>query len=199
MQRIHLLICVLAAFCAAPVIANETVTPKLSPHQSVPDLSFTAGGFGSGVASGFGAPAFYGAFAFSVKGDKLVTVRTVYVSEIDMVGLGHPTPLQSSWDLGLLYGVRTHNQGNFLGTASIGLAVVTHVRRGDYLGAEQMWLFADTYYEKKNTTTVGIPIEVQAILSPTSSFGLGLIVFGDINPTSSLWGVTFSLFAGNLR
>jgi len=199
MKRIHLLICAITAFYLMFVITREAVALEPSPLSPLPDVMFATGGFGAGTQSDFSGASFYGGFTFSLRGDKIMTVRGVYMTEVNfLVGLGAARPLLSSWDLGVLYGIRTHNRGVFLGTASVGLAMVSQTRRGKYLYSESGW-FADSYYEEKNSTTVGIPFELQAILTPTSETGLGLTVFADVNPKSSFCGATLSLYFGQLR
>lgn len=87
----------------------------------------------------------------------------------------------TSYDVGAMYGLMQKNDMGYI-SFSAGLAA----------------LFAGDSSDK---TDLGLPLEVQAFLTPTEHVGIGVILFGDTNLTNtsqSFGGVVLALQFGNL-
>lgn len=83
----------------------------------------------------------------------------------------------SQFDVGVLYGYATRSPRGFTALAA-GLAMVDY---GD------------------ESTTIGIPLQFQAMWTPTSVVGLGVTLFGDINTEKSFGGWLLCLNIGKVR
>jgi hypothetical protein len=132
----------------------------------------------------------------STNENQFLAIRTAEVVEFDI--FGNSDPLPGNRDFGVLYGVRT--SGKRLGFVSFaaGLSYVRIVRHGQYLGSDGGW-FGTSFYQSKISKTVGLPLEAQAVFKPFSPFGLGLLLYGNVNPVSSFWGVGVSLSVGRMN
>jgi hypothetical protein len=87
------------------------------------------------------------------------------------------------YDVGLLYGLISRNLNGYIsGELGIGGVFFTH----DFLGRHD------------NTSTVGMPMEIQAFWTPVPNFGLGLIAYANVNSEHSYYGSVLALQLANL-
>jgi hypothetical protein len=144
-------------------------------------LGGRAGGFASGASLSYHT------------GGNLFSIRYIFAEKTSASSsrFGGPTPLESVWDLGVLYGICTKTASNFA-SLSAGLGLVGGVRRRKFLGNN---LFSDEY-EGLTFHTFGIPIEGQLFLTPSSFVGIGFIGFGNINKEKSFGGVLLCVRLG---
>ncbi len=90
------------------------------------------------------------------------------------------------WDVSLLYG-RSTASDYFHASISAGLGIT---------GGDR----ADTFDEQRTAaTTIGAAFQVQLLLPLSSSFGIGIYSFANINPEAQFYGVTLNLQFGKLR
>lgn len=159
---------------------------SLTSVQQASDSGFTSYWLDAGI--GVGSPGLAGGVSASyLWGHTLYTVRYVYDHEIALFFT--PTPLESAWDVGFLYGMAARNQ-MFYSSASVGIGVTGGVRRGSYIS------FLD--YESDAYTTIGIPLQGELFLTPVSFVGIGVTAFGNLNPVRSFGGVLVCLRVGKL-
>jgi hypothetical protein len=143
-----------------------------SEPQSIRGKWFNVG-LGMGFIHG------YSRAASSISGT-LRKGNTTY--SIHLAGLFRPlsgAEYDTAWDFGVLYGKALTPPNNlFLISGGIGLSLGRVTVDYDYV------------------STIGIPIEVQLLFKPFSSFGAGLYGFANINPQESYYGLTLCLTIG---
>lgn len=147
------------------------------------------------INGGVGASSFGVAGGISIalqNENTLFSVRTIFNGEVNILG---PSPAESVWDVGLLYGICTREPYEFVSAAG-GISFVSGIRRGKYLGSSG-WFSA--HYESLPFFTVGIPIEGQLFWTPFSFFGCGIYAFANVNPEKGFWGAMLALRFGKLR
>ncbi len=91
--------------------------------------------------------------------------------------------------LGLLYG-RTHHGQAGLASIGVGLALVGSEREPGGSASKGPETPPPT------DRTLGVPVEVQLMLRPSGSVGVGLYLFGNLNPEHSFIGVSGSIHVG---
>jgi len=111
--------------------------------------------------------------------------------------LGPDSPLETVWDVGVLYG-RIAKASYGFASVSAGISLVGGVRRGRYLSSSGGW-FGTRYFEEKNFITVGIPVEAQLFWTPLAFFGIGLYGFANLNIEKSFVGALLCIQFGKLR
>ena len=121
-------------------------------------------------------------------------IRYIGGSEFNLFG---PSPPESFNDIGVLYG-RVANYKNIQFSISGGLGIVTGIMRGAYITTPPGW-FSSPEYEKRSYFTYGIPLEAEFSYNPLKFLGLGVAVFANINPESSLWGINIMWKVGKVR
>ena len=154
--------------------------------------------FGTGGVGGFDTEKTGGIDAqfsidFQKKHDQW-KIRYIGGSELNLFG---PTPNETFNDIGVLYG-RVANYKNIQFSISGGLGIVTGIMRGAYLSSSPGF-FSFSKYERRPYTTYGIPLEAEFNYNPFKFLGLGVIVFANINPESSFWGINFMWKIGKVR
>lgn len=98
------------------------------------------------------------------------------------------SPLESIWDIGVLYGAITRSRYVFA-SISGGVAFVGGVQRTDILTS----LDFQSEYESSSITSVGIPLESQFFWTPSRYFGIGVYAFANVNLEKSFYGCLFCL------
>jgi hypothetical protein len=175
--------------------ADSAFAEKHSPTQ------VTSGWFAGGVGAGAGTHnlsgvSSYVALSLVLNEHRVLTFRSSGVAEFDI--FNSISPHESSTDYGVLYGVRTSGQHLGYLSASVGLSLVSSVRRGRYLSSLGDGFFGTSYYESIQKYTVGIPFEGQAVFKPFDFIGLGLLCSGNINPERSFVGGAIGFYFGDL-
>jgi hypothetical protein len=118
-------------------------------------------------------------------GKGLLSLHFIYNREINILG---PTPAETVWDAGLLYGgalTGIHVFASFSG----GISLVSGRKRGDLIHS---YLFGGDY-EKVTYTKIGLPIEGQLFWILNSWMGLGISGVANINSGKSFVGALFSV------
>lgn len=181
------LACLIIGLLESPCLAQSSKTP--------PDIPRFTGDLGVGISAGSGSGylSVSGNFAYRQR-NHLYLIRSVYNFEPgDWMGLGVDWPRASVWDIGLLYGLSS-NKSRSIASISAGLAFVSGVRRGRFLGGGG--LFTNRYYEKLTFQSVGLPIEGKLLWTPAYGFGLGFAMVADLNFEESFVGGQFCLRFG---
>lgn len=145
--------------------------------------------------AGLGTSSFGGSLGISASyqtGRSLASVRFIYNEEFNILG---PSPSESVWDFGALYGINAKGSLVFA-SVSGGVSFVTGVRRGKYLGSSG-WFSSN--YESEPFVTVGIPVEGQLFWTPLNFLGIGFYGFANLNPEKSFVGALLSIQLGKLR
>ena len=106
-------------------------------------------------------------------------------------------------EIDLLYGLAT--QWSVLyGSVSAGVSYNQYDIRGKYLrdstyavpyGKQQVNI-TQPLFEEKISSGVGLPIQIQVMVTPLPVLGFGLVVFANVNSTFSYWGVLACLQVG---
>jgi hypothetical protein len=214
--RVFLMVLAAGALGFEGGAAQTSPTPHLASAPTTPEPSLVRVGLGLGVGSmgssgsgGSGGIALRGGVALPVRTGYSLTVRSTLVEELNLWG---PSPAESVWDLGVLYGPQTRGKWGYA-TVSLGVALVGGTRRGDRLsppvqcpgyglealGCALAAAFSTVDYEERRFHTVGIPLEVEAGVTLFRGFGLGVSAFANVNPERSLTGLTLSVLLGRLR
>ena len=185
-----------AAFVAAPAIgavpalAQDAATPAGSaidatPAKRRPAFSLTMGGSNAGLGAGL---------ALAIPhGPRDILVRLAGTTEFTLF----KTVSDDNVEFAVLYGLRTVESRLWLRGAA-GLGVVRTTRPGESLGCEGFF-FAVCDYEEVNNTTLGVAIHLDVGVSLTRSFGLGLMVMGNVNGDRSFGILGVELALGGLR
>jgi len=147
-----------------------------------------------GLGSDPGAPSFGGSLYYQ-SGINLLSFRYLRNEEFQI--LGPDSPLETVWDVGVLYG-RIAKASYGFASVSAGISLVGGVRRGRYLSSSGGW-FGTRYFEEKNFITVGIPVEAQLFWTPLAFFGIGLYGFANLNIEKSFVGALLCIQFGKLR
>jgi hypothetical protein len=186
-----------AALAAIGILVSAVaVAPSTSFGQAGPYASIGVGP-GTGISHGSG-PA--GRLAIVLLDeDHTWSARATGVVEFTLF----TDPSETSWDLGLLHGRRLQSPNGYRAVAG-GLALVGGMRRGRYIPPPSSscvsWCFdLGSSYEKDPFLTVGIPFELELGWTPARQFGLGIVGFGNLNPTSSFGGAAVTLLVGAVR
>ena len=144
------------------------------------------GGSSAGLSAGL---------SYSLQNGKhLTTIRSTYNEELVIFG---PSPAESIWDIGVMYGRGAKSKYGFASIAA-GLGLVGGVKRGSYLGHTGGW-FGTDWYTENDFFTLGIPAEIQAFFTPFSILGIGVTLYGNLNFEKSFAGLMFCIQIGNLR
>lgn len=184
MKSVHALI-----FCMVMLFHPENNCLHAQKTTSVKE-SDKSSWFNMGVGSGsFNGPSL-GASYSQQSGRRILSWRFMYTGGSDIFG----SP-ETAFDLGMLYGFVAKNR-YAMASLSGGLSFV------------HMGLYEDVYYgyyrnkrkrEKKEYITVGLPIEHQLFITPSSSFGLGICLFANVNNKRSFTGALFCVQFGGSR
>jgi hypothetical protein len=180
--------------------------------QTGPERARTTAG--TGVRAGFGLGAssieglqdagvgVRGGLSIPLGGADLITFRGSLSEEFALF----TSPSIKVWDAGVLYGRQAKGKWGY-GAMSAGLALTGGMRRGErrtpirecYFLDCLAWIFETVEYEERPFTTAGIPFEIEAGLTFSSSVGLGLNFFGNVNREMSAAGLSLQLLIGDLR
>jgi len=151
------------------------------------DVAFASAGIG------FGSQGVGGALSLNFsRGDLVFVLRMSTTEEFDIFG---PSPALSDTDYAVLAGKR-FGRGRRLDSLAAGVALVRSVRRGVLV--ERPGWFGGGRYEKLDSLTVGLPIDVKTTLN-FKVVGVGLNMFGNLNPKGSFAGLALTLQLGKLR
>jgi len=122
------------------------------------------------------------------------TLKIRYSCQTEMNILG-PNPQEKVWDIGVMLGASRKSLLTRM-SLSTGLALVGGVRRGEFLSSNG-WFSSE--YERLTFFTVGIPVESHFVWALSKKFGLGLILYANLNLEESFVGMAISLEFGNLK
>lgn len=105
---------------------------------------------------------------------------------------------QGNRDVGILYGLIGKGDIGYL-SGSVGVAYTQAEKctSNDSNSDDSGDFFSSC--DSTTTNTIGIPLEIQAFLTPFTHVGIGLIGFGNINSQSSFGGVMLALQLGTLK
>ncbi|HQO10646.1 MAG TPA: hypothetical protein PLK90_11105 [Clostridiales bacterium] len=117
--------------------------------------------------------------------------RYLYLHEIVMNIMGDPPPADDVWETGLLFGFSSRKEDTIV-SLSAGISHVGGVRH------EFVNLLSGYKYDKIDISTVGLPVEAQAVFSFSQSVGMSVILFGDFNSENKIFGAQFCLIIGKL-
>jgi hypothetical protein len=158
--------------------------PQTDSMSSSPSMGWVTLGVGlSGNRDFFGLTANLSASYFSALG----LLRLRLVNATGFPGEETPTRLQSHTsrllELSGMYGL-SHRTSFLLLSVSSGIGMV---RMREY-----------TPNGQKVSTTLGIPLEGEVLITPLPTVGVGMNVFGNLNGKSSYWGVLSCISLGKL-
>jgi hypothetical protein len=175
-------IVLLVALACAPLKAQEVV-----PSHDGADAASRVGVFGSG-GFGLGTPEIAGLFSLSVHGPAGAFIaRTAAAFEFTLF-----TPGDEASDIAVLYGRHTRAREGAWGRVAAGPALVRAKRPGEPRGCS----FFFCSYDTKESTTVGLALQLDAVWTPVRTFGVGVTAFGNVNSEMSFGGVILSLHLG---
>jgi len=151
-----------------------------------------------GAGGGIGSIGGSGILMLSYRSEPhVVTARVAATVE----NTGGSEPGESVLDIGLLYGGRLQATSDwFLLSGSIGVAFVS-VERPELVGFNRGCIsFCDSgpIYDENTTATVGLPVQVR-LAAQGGVFGLGVVLFGNVNSEQSFAGAGLILQIGRLR
>jgi len=133
-----------------------------------------------------------GAVNFSITRQAFVTVSFARHQKIELMrfGPGKPRPKDTFNEFAVMIGARALARLGYV-SASIGLAAVSGKQTVEYY---------DPYlsYRSDPWSGVGLPLEVQLVLTPIRYVGLGVGAHANFNPDHSFTGATFSLLVGQI-
>jgi len=150
-----------------------------------------------GLGSHPDAPSFGGSLCYQ-SGKNLLSFRYLRNEEFHIFLTD--SPLETVWDVGVLYG-RIAKASYGFASISAGISLVGGVRRGRYLSSSGGWFvwFGTNYYEENGFITVGIPVEAQLFWTPLAFFGIGFYGFANLNIEKSFVGALLCIQFGTLR
>lgn len=162
---------------------NQSVFPEEYLNGNIEKADF--------LNVGVGYSSYYSSVGFSHQRcfkRNLFSIQFIYNFELDI--FDSQSPSNSILDIAILYG-RVFKSGKGFISFSTGLGYMYNVYRGEFLRSEGGWFAGTSYYEKKTRNSMGIPIDMQFILTPSSSFGFGIKGFANINSKKSYFGILF--------
>lgn len=187
--------------------ALPTSDPLAARGGDEPTGKHLSVGLGAGsMGTGETGIAFQGALTMPRGSSRLLMVRGAGVTEFNIFG---PSPAESVWDIGVLYGIRARSKWGYV-QASAGVAVVGGMRRGeritppvecngDLLGCIFLAALTPVEYESKPFHTLGIPVEIEAGFNLFQHVGLGVSAWADVNGRRAMTGASVGLVVGSLR
>jgi len=169
-----------------------TIIVCVSLHSQSNYLAWGSLGIGSftGKKSGI-------AFNFDLnylKNSSLFTLR--YINNTEFILFTSP-PEQLD-DVGLLYGKVLRNK-NFSIHASVGIGVVSYLKRTSLSSTNSAGLINSYKYNTDREFSVGIPLELQTNLITLKYIGLGIKIYSNINFINCVVGGLLTLQIGCLR
>ena len=180
----------LLLFLAAGAAAQA---PTAEPALEGPQTPTEARAFSDGVVLTAGVgPATRGfGGQISVWGSKgLHSVGLRSASSFDLNIFG---PSSSETDIALLYGRRS-GSGSTWGRIAAGPAFVESIQDGEATDCA----FFICSYENVVERTVGLALQVDGVWAFSEPVGLGASLFGNLNPSSSFFGLAVSLHLGKV-
>lgn len=169
------------------VFSNSGVYAQFETVQTDSDVAWVNFGVGAssiGISGGISVS--------NDIGKSLVSIRGLTMEEVNILG---PSPQETAWELGVLYGRFAHAS---YGVASIagGIGFVGGVHRSRHV-VSSGWLV--TKYEPLVFRTIGLPVEGQLFWTPLSFLGIGLYGFANLNPERSFVGALLCFQFGDFR
>lgn len=144
-----------------------------------------------------------GSVGFSIGGDLNYRVTDRLISQVSLVHsetfeLFGDTPEESVTSFALLVGKRTKGEHS-MSAILIGVGAVNGFHRGRFLGcrSDGGFLCFDGIYEKNSFTTIGLVGNIQFYWMPSSIFGIGINITGNINSETSFVVALLSLRLGS--
>ena len=133
-----------------------------------------------------------GAVNFSITRQAFVTVSFARHQKIELMrfGPGKPRPKDTFNEFAVMVGARALARLGYV-SASIGLAAVSGKQTVEYYDPRLS-------YRSDPWSGVGLPLEVQLVLTPIRYVGLGVGAHANFNPDHSFTGATFSLLVGQI-
>ncbi len=155
------------------------------------------GGIGPGTADMMSADV---NLSCRLKEDKIISLR--YITGEQSLGkyflFSNIHPHEKVWDIGLLFGKATKGRIVQVSAAG-GIGLVGGLKRGKFISTHPGWFGGWREYERVNFLTVGIPVEIEAMVTPSHFFGFGISLYADLNPTYPFAGAHFRLMLGDIR
>jgi len=176
----HLLIILTMLFCSPSFCLDKQV----NFDENYTGAWWLSLGLGAGTASGINStegasdsgPAIQIDANYMIRSNQLLTARVYSLDDI----------FEGSVDeYGLMYGYINKSQEGYV-SASAGIAYV-HVDYETFLGPS------------REVNTVGIPLEIDGVLTPFRYFGIGLKGVADLNNEASTYGILLAIQFGDFK
>jgi hypothetical protein len=134
-----------------------------------------------------------GAAHFSVTRRAFLTVSFARHQKIELMrfGPGKPKPKDTFNEFAVMIGMRALAQRLGYASVSVGLAAVSGKQTVEYYDPQLS-------YRSEPWSGVGLPLEVQFVLTPVRYVGLGVGAHANFNSDHSFTGATFSLLVGQI-
>jgi len=145
---------------------------------------------GLGIGGNYFGPTICGNISYTIN-QNIITIKYANSEEfqfgVDNTNFEKP----SIWlkEFGLLYG-RSFRKDILLLSVSAGISYVSGINRGQNI--------QDHYYEKINISTIGIPIEAEAMFEFSDYVGAGFLFFANLNKEKNFNGVMLRIKIGSL-
>lgn len=168
---------------------------SLTINQTYYRFSY-GGGIGRGYpqqSTGLGI-SFLGEAAFQ-KNKNIYAIGTRGVVEFAILGVDFP--MLSTHSIDITYG-RALLQRRWFTSVSAGIGWVTTTKRGNLISRDPGW-FASSYYEKRQSHTIGFPIQANIYWLPATFYGLGLVAYANVNSKETFYSLSFCHQFGKLR
>lgn len=179
-----------SATASLPAAPPDSAAASASPPKGLwIDLGLGTGTLGAG-----------GHVQLSARNNRsLFTLRFAGTEETNLLG-----PSTSAADVGFLYGRTADLEADWaLASMSLGVGIVRsesqrEVQSSDGCGAT-VWCFgSDSSYRSDTETTIGLPVSAR-FGAHLPFAGLGVQIFGNLNPNQSFAGLVVSVQLGAMR
>ena len=181
----------------SPLIESyeEEITILNDEQQEEKSIKIKEAWLNVGVGRGNVGIAGGGDFNFRVSDRLISQVSLVHSETFELFG---DTPEESVTSFALLVGKRTKGEHS-MSAILIGVGAVNGFHRGRFLGcrSDGGFLCFDGIYEKNSFTTIGLVGNIQFYWMPSSIFGIGINITGNINSETSFVVALLSLRLGS--
>lgn len=175
-----------------PSFAADTYSSLPEEHYNSPwwiNLGIGTAGSSHNALESMGGLTATTSLNYMISEHQLLTARYMQTNEL----LGK----SGVKDAGLLYGLIAKTDYAYA-SISAGLGWFQYDRWHSNL-LETTWWNGEHSHRIKTYTTVGIPAEAQLFITPLGIFGMGVIIFADLNNRKPILGAALALQFGNLR
>lgn len=166
------------------LLIGFSITSSIKAQEKRGNVSWFDLGLGPGLIVGEEL-GFSGLFGTSFRFKRhILSVRMAGVSKFLGVGYG---------DLGILYGISfMPDESDFFASMNTGISWVIQSQT-------EFNIFGGNGNTKKLYNGVGVPFQLSLNQRLSDEFGMGVIYYGNINPSNFFGGLLFSIQLGSLR